>query len=407
MNTKVISVIGLGYIGLPTASILATKGYKVNGFDVDAKIVEKINSGESHIYEPDLDKYLSNAIQSSNLRAHTEIKPADIFIVCVPTPFYEESNPPKPNIEYIISAAKNIAKVLQPKNLIILESTSPVGTTQNFVKILKDNNVDLSSIFISYCPERVLPGNIIKEFVNNDRLIGGINKESSEVTKNFYKTFTKGKIFITDDKTAEMCKLTENSFRDVNIAFANELSIICENNGIDVNELISLSNKHPRVDILQPGPGVGGHCIAVDPWFIVDLDEKNSKLIKASRERNLYKTEWVINKIENEVKSFFNKNGKEPSILILGISFKPNIDDLRQSPAFYVANHLNEKYEISVLEPNINRHDKFKLANQDDVFKNDLIIGLVKHDEFCKSDFQNNLSEANFIDFCGITDHSL
>ncbi len=405
MKDKTITVIGLGYIGLPTASILASKGYSVSGYDTNKDIVKEINNGKSHIYEPDLDKYLADAIKSKKMKAYSKLQPSDIYIICVPTPFYENSYPPKPNIEYVISAANEISKVIKSGDLVILESTSPVGTTQKLSETLKNNGTDISSIYISYCPERVLPGNIINEFIKNDRLVGGINKTSSKVTRDFYRDFVDGEIFITDDKTAEMCKLTENSFRDLNIAFANELSIICDQNGINVDELISFSNKHPRVNILQPGPGVGGHCIAVDPWFIVDLDEENSKLIKLSRERNVYKTQWTIKKISNEIKKFIKNHKRPPLISFLGISFKPNIDDLRESPALEIAYHFHKSNNVVVCEPNIDTHESLNLVSIDKVKESDLVVGLVKHDQFLDINFQENLKKINFIDFCGIQEN--
>ena len=397
MDRTKICVMGLGYIGLPTAALLANKGFEVEGVDINKSIVETINEGNIHIVEPGLDKYVKKAVINKKLHASLQPSIADIFIIAVPTPFHEGF---KPNIDYIIEATKAIAPFVRENNIVILESTSPVGTTEKVGQTLQAEGIDISEIFIAHCPERVLPGNIMNELVENDRIVGGINKQSTIEAIKFYEKFVNGEIFSTDSKTAEMAKLTENSFRDVNIAFANELSILCDNLNIDVNELIRLANRHPRVDILNPGPGVGGHCIAVDPWFIINKDPENARIIKTAREINLYKTEWVIEKIDNEAQKLERKNRKKPKIACFGLAFKPDIDDLRGSPAMHVARTLKSYgYEILAVEPNIDYHDDFEIFHHDKAINNaDLIIILVAHKEFKGLNIETNF------DFCGLLD---
>mgnify|MGYP001374957642 CR=1 FL=1 len=388
MVKKKVCVIGLGYIGLPTAALLANKGFTVHGVDIKQDIIDTINGGNIHIVEPDLDEYVKEAVNNGNLKAHLEPAEADIFIIAVPTPFHSGY---VPNIDYIVDATEKIAPLIKKNNIIILESTSPVGTTEKIHSILKSRGIDTSEVFISHCPERVLPGNIMKELVNNDRIVGGINNKSTDETVNFYSQFVKGDILTTDAKTAEMAKLTENSFRDVNIAFANELSILCDNLGMDVSKLIGLANKHPRVNILNPGPGVGGHCIAVDPWFIIHKDPENTKLIRAARELNNYKTDWVIKKIKKEAQKLKNFNTK---IACLGLSFKPDIDDLRESPALHIVNELKKDgYIIMAVEPNIKNHPDLDIINLKDAIKSaDLVIKLVDHKEFKSLNIKDMLS---------------
>ena len=397
MDRTKICVMGLGYIGLPTAALLANKGFEVEGVDINKSIVETINEGNIHIVEPGLDKYVKKAVINKKLHASLQPSIADIFIIAVPTPFHEGF---KPNIDYIIEATKAIAPFVRENNIVILESTSPVGTTEKVGQTLQAEGIDISEIFIAHCPERVLPGNIMNELVENDRIVGGINKQSTIEAIKFYEKFVNGEIFSTDSKTAEMAKLTENSFIDVNIAFANELSILCDNLNIDVNELIRLANRHPRVDILNPGPGVGGHCIAVDPWFIINKDPENARIIKTAREINLYKTEWVIEKIDNEAQKLERKNRKKPKIACFGLAFKPDIDDLRGSPAMHVARTLKSYgYEILAVEPNIDYHDDFEIFHHDKAINNaDLIIILVAHKEFKGLNIETNF------DFCGLLD---
>jgi UDP-N-acetyl-D-mannosaminuronic acid dehydrogenase len=383
-NKHKICVMGLGYIGLPTASMLATKGHEVLGVDINPKTVDTINQGNIHIVEPDLDILVRSAVGSGNLRASLTPEEADTFIIAVPTPFKKtETNPKAPDISYVEAATRTIAPFIHPGNLIILESTSPVGTTERIAEILRELRPDLSSeqIHIAHCPERVLPGHIIRELVDNDRIIGGIDSASAEKAQELYKTFCSGNIYLTDAKTAEMAKLTENSFRDVNIAFANELSMICERLGINVWELIELSNKHPRVKILQPGPGVGGHCIAVDPWFIVAAAPEEAKLIRTAREVNDHKPHWVLEKVRVKAERF-----KNPVIGCLGLAFKANIDDLRESPALEITRKLiaSDIGRVMACEPNVNgEFSEFILHPLEEVLREaDILLVLVDHQEF-------------------------
>ena len=301
MNSNKVCVIGLGYIGLPTAALLADNGFSVCGVDINETVVKIINNGQIHIIEPDLDKLVESTVNSKNLFAKAKPIESDVFLIAVPTPF---KNNHEPNIDFVINATISLIEVIKPGNLIILESTSPIGTTELILETLMKNNVDTSEIFIAHCPERVLPGNILFELIHNDRIVGGINANSSNKAKQFYQTFVKGEVLITDSRTAELCKLVENSFRDVNIAFANELSIICNSANINVWELIKLANRHPRVNILKPGVGVGGHCIAVDPWFIVSQFPNDSKLIKQARSSNNNKTDWVVKNVRDSITNF-------------------------------------------------------------------------------------------------------
>lgn len=396
---KSISVIGLGYIGLPTAALLASKGYTVKGTDVNEKVVKTINNGEIHIVEPDLDKYVQSAVTNGKLKAFSDVQPSDIYIICVPTPLNLDSKPHKPNIDYVVNAVKSILPLIKAGNQVILESTSPVGTTDLITEMLQKEGVDTTDIFIAYCPERVLPGKVMTELVNNARVIGGINSQSTEIISAFYRTFVNGIILETDAKTAEMCKLVENSFRDVNIAFANELSILCDKNGVDVWELINLANQHPRVNILQPGTGVGGHCIAVDPMFIVSQDPENSRIIKTSREVNDSKPDWVVDKIKAEAAS---RNTRK--VACLGLAFKPNIDDFRESPAVRVVESLLEQdFEVFCVEPNLNSHEKYNLIDIDKAITEfDVIALLVKHKEFTSQTRLFELNRKAALDFCGV-----
>jgi UDP-N-acetyl-D-mannosaminuronic acid dehydrogenase len=358
-----ISVIGLGYIGLPTAAMFASKGVEVVGVDVDARIVDMINQGRIHIVEPDLDVFVEAAVKKGFLRATSKPEPADAFLIAVPTPFKGENR--EPDLSYIKAATQSIAEVLKTGDLVILESTSPVGATAAMANWLSELRPDLtfpqaegvaSDIRIAHCPERVLPGKVIKELVSNDRIIGGMTKRCSEEATRLYKTFVTGNcITASNPSVAEMAKLTENSFRDVNIAFANELSIICDDLNIDVWELIGLANRHPRVNILQPGPGVGGHCIAVDPWFIVHSAPDRAKLIKSARNVNDYKIEWVIEKIKRISMEISKIPSVKTRIACFGLTFKPDIDDLRESPALRIVEFLSKQtnLEVYVVEPNI------------------------------------------------------
>lgn len=395
MNKRVC-VVGLGYIGLPTAALLASKGCKVHGVDVIKNVVDTINQGKIHIVEPELDKFVKEAVESGNLKADTKPNFADVFIIAVPTPFHKGFIP---NIDYVISAAESIAPYIKDGNIVVLESTSPVGTTEKIGEILKNKGVDISKIYIAHCPERVLPGKIMKEIVQNDRIVGGITQISTKKVAEFYKEFVDGEVLQTDSKTAEMSKLTENSFRDVNIAFANELSILCDKFGINIWELIALANRHPRVNILNPGCGVGGHCIAVDPWFIVHSGGNEAKLIKSAREVNNYKTQWVIEKIKNVALKFELANHKKAKIACLGLAFKPDIDDLRESPALAITKQLIANgFDVVAVEPNINSHDDLEIYD----FKTaieiaDIVVFLVAHKEFKELKIQ-----AEILDFCGV-----
>jgi len=394
----------LGYIGLPTAAILADKGFMVFGVDVNAEVVETVNNGNIHIIEPGLEKLVRSSIESESLIASTKPKKSDIYLICVPTPFKSDSEIPTPNIDYVMEAARSISSLLEPGNIVIIESTSPVGTTEKIAKLFEELGINIDEISIAYCPERVLPGKIIDELVHNDRIVGGINDQSSEHVANFYKKFIEGEVVKTSSKTAEMCKLSENSFRDLNIAFANELSILCDQHEIDVWELISLANHHPRVDILQPSAGVGGHCIAVDPWFIVSNDPENANIIKTAREVNNFKPKWIVNKTIIEVEDIRINKKIEPKIACLGLSFKPDIDDLRESPAIDIVNSLyDEGLDVVCVEPNIDFHSKFELTSLEDAMQCDLILILVKHKEFQNIELSNMIEESSkILNFCGV-----
>ena len=399
---KKVSIIGLGYIGLPTAALLASEGYEVLGMDVRQDVVDTINQGEIHIVEPDLAAYVRSAVSSGMLKAYTSVMPADVYMICVPTPFHLGEGIPKPNIDSVRDAAKSIAPHLKAGDMLILESTSPVGTTDLVKTVMLEQGARVDQVHIAYCPERVLPGKIMIELVQNDRVIGGINSASTMAVADFYRSFVKGEILLTEAKIAEMCKLSENSFRDVNIAFANELSMICADNGVDVWELIKLANHHPRVNILQPGTGVGGHCIAVDPWFIVSADPSNSKIIKQARQVNDSKPNWVVERIIQRLR----ETGKDnPTVACLGLAFKPDIDDLRESPAVRVTKALMElNINVICVEPNIQTHTEFSLVSLDTALKQaDVIAVLVGHEEFRLQINLQLLSSANTIDFCGLT----
>ncbi len=412
-----IGVIGLGYIGLPTATLFARNGLNVAGVDVNRGIVEKVNRGEVHIVEPDLGSQLSEAVAGGRLTASTKVAASDAFIIAVPTPFKGDHIP---DISYVEAAVRSIAPVLTKGALVILESTSPVGTTENIAQLidqlrpdLKFSGTDSGHVHFAYCPERVLPGKTMKELVENDRIIGGMQECCSEAARSLYKTFVKGECLITDSKTAEMCKLAENAFRDVNIAFANELSIICDKLGIDVWELIRLANHHPRVNILNPGPGVGGHCIAVDPWFIVDSAPQEAQMIGLARKINDSKPGWVIGKVMTAIDGVRNSagNGRLPSVACLGLSFKANIDDLRESPALEIVQLLASmnSCNITCVEPHVSdlplslrNYGNVKLTSLDDALgAADVVIGFVDHDVFKRIDVES-LAGKVVIDTRGI-----
>lgn len=403
MKSKTINVIGLGYIGLPTAALLASEGYSVYGTDISKHAVDTINRGEIHIVEPDLDALVRSAVIGGRLKASTLPQAGDVYMICVPTPFHESGAIPQPNIDYVLAATRSIATFVKSGDLVILESTSPVGTTEQLEAVLREAGAKVENVHIAYCPERVLPGKIMTELVANDRVVGGLTPAATKAVAEFYRTFVRGEILETDSKTAEMCKLTENSFRDVNIAFANELSLICDKEGINVWNLIQLANRHPRVNILQPGAGVGGHCIAVDPWFIVARDVENAKLIRTARQVNNRKTDWVIEKIKIAAADSAAKTGRKPTIACLGLAFKPDIDDLRESPALHVALALKSQgYNVISVEPNIDSHDSFTIVELEQALKSaDVIAVLVKHREFVEPKIQNQLSSKGALDFCG------
>ena len=404
MIAKTVCVVGLGYIGLPTAALLASNGYDVAGVDLNHHAVETINKGKIHIVEPDLDAFVRSAVSAGKLKAFTEPQAADIFVICVPTPFHEGAGTPQPNIDHVLAATAAIAGFVKPGNLVILESTSPVGTTEKISEVLGVAGVDITKISIAYCPERVLPGKIMAELVENDRVVGGLTPEAAKLVADFYRTFVHGEVLETESRTAEMCKLTENSFRDVNIAFANELSLICAKDGINVWNLIQLANRHPRVNILQPGAGVGGHCIAVDPWFIVARDPENARLIRSAREVNNFKTSWVIDQIKASVADAYVRLGRKPQVACLGLAFKPDIDDLRESAAVRIAEALvSDGYNVIAIEPNINNHESFRLTTLDDALQEaDVIVVLVKHRQFATDSVRKKLQAVEALDFCGV-----
>jgi len=403
MKTKEVSVIGLGYIGLPTAALLASSGYSVVGMDVSEHVVKTINLGKIHIVEPDLDAFVRSAVAAGRLQAFIEPQPGDVYMICVPTPFHEGGAIPQPNIDYVLTATLSIAPFVKAGDLVILESTSPVGTTEEIQNVLRAAGVQVDDVHIAYCPERVLPGKIMTELVENDRIVGGITPLATRAVADFYRTFVRGAVLETDAKTAEMCKLTENSFRDVNIAFANELSFICDKEGINVWDLIQLANRHPRVNILQPGVGVGGHCIAVDPWFVVSRDPENSRLIKTAREVNDLKTDWVVEKIKLTVTEIEKDRNSPIKVACLGLAFKPDIDDLRESPALEVFFRLtNENFNVLAVEPNITDHPKILLSDLNiALMEADLIVILVKHKEFLEPLIQSVICKRQVLDFCG------
>ena len=395
-NFKLV-MMGLGYIGLPTAAVVANRGINVLGVDVNESVVNTINEGKIHIVEPELDKLVKDVVEKGLLQASLTPEEAEVYLIAVPTPF---KNNNKPDLQYVESATRMILPKLKEGDLYIIESTCPVGTTQKMANIIFDERPELKDkINIAYCPERVLPGKVIFELENNDRVIGGINESSTFLAMSFYKKFVKGKLHSTNAKTAEMCKLVENSSRDVSIAFANELSIICDKADVNVWELINLANKHPRVNILQPGTGVGGHCIAVDPWFIVSDFEREAKIIRNAREINNYKTNWVIEKIKSTALQFELNTSKKPVVALMGMAFKANIDDLRESPALQVAETLLSKdfCDLVFVEPNILKHDEYNLTKLSELDKVDIVAYLVAHKEFI--DFKTSALE---LDFCGV-----
>ena len=391
---------GLGYIGLPTAAFAASKGLTVLGIDINPIVVETINRGEIHIVEPHLGGLVKEVIRSGHLRAALQPQVADAYFIVVPTPFKQNH---RADISYVEAATRTVIPYLKAGDLFVIESTSPVMTTEKMAALIFKERPELrEKIYIAYCPERVLPGNVIYELEHNDRVIGGINPESTRKACEFYSQFVKGALHPTNARTAEMCKLTENSSRDVQIAFANELSMICDKAGINVWELITLANKHPRVNILQPGCGVGGHCIAVDPWFIVSDYPEQAQVIKRSRETNDYKADWCANRVLETCRELERKNGKEPVVACMGLAFKPDIDDLRESPAKYITSRIisESNAEVLVVEPNIETHKSFNLVNYKEAYdKADIVVWLVQHKPFLSMIKQESKIE---LDFCGV-----
>lgn len=392
---------GLGYIGLPTAIIAAKHGVEVAGVDVNSDVVEVTNSGKLHIIEEGLEDLLQEAIASGNFKAYTQPQVADAYFIVVPTPFKGEH---EPDISFVEAATRMVLPLLKEGDLYVIESTSPIGTTEKMAELIYGERPELQGkIYIAYCPERVLPGNIIHELVHNDRVIGGIDEASTVKAKEFYQHFVKGQLHSTNCRTAEMCKLTENASRDVQIAFANELSLICDKAGINVWELIELANKHPRVNILQPGCGVGGHCIAVDPYFISSAYPGEARIIYQAREINNYKAQWCAEKVRRMMLEFELKNHRSPRVAMMGLAFKPNIDDLRESPAKFITSRVLQSCNngnVMVVEPNITEHNVFKLTNYKVAYeKADIVVYLVNHREFAELNYR---TDVQVLDFCGV-----
>lgn len=392
---------GLGYIGLPTAIIAAKHGVQITGVDINPKVVEQTNQGHLHIIEPGMEEMLQEVVKSGALKASTTPEISDAYFMVVPTPFKGDH---EPDISYVEAATRAVLPFLKEGDLYVIESTSPVGTTEKMRELIFNERPELNDkIFIAYCPERVLPGNIMYELVHNDRVIGGINEASTQKAIEFYSQFVQGTLHATNSRTAEMCKLTENSSRDVQIAFANELSLICDKAGINVWELINLANKHPRVNILQPGCGVGGHCIAVDPYFITSEFPMESKIIGTARQINNYKAFWCAEKIQNEMLKFELKYRRKPVVAMMGLAFKPNIDDLRESPSKYIATKVLQSCnnaDIMIVEPNITEHNIFKLTNYKEAYDHaDIVVFLTAHKEFKELIWTD---DKIILDFCGV-----
>lgn len=396
-----VCFIGLGYIGLPTAIIAAKHGVTVTGVDINPKVVEMTNQGHLHIVEPGMEEMLQDVVKSGRLKASLTPEESDAYLIVVPTPFKGNH---EPDISYVEAATRSVLPYLKKGDLYVIESTSPVGTTEKMRDLIFSERPELKDkIYIAYCPERVLPGNVIYELVHNDRVIGGINEASTEKAIEFYSQFVQGTLHKTNSKTAEMCKLTENSSRDVQIAFANELSLICDKAGINVWELISLANKHPRVNILQPGCGVGGHCIAVDPYFITADFPVESQLIGKAREINNYKAFWCAEKVQNAMLKFELEHHRKPCVAMMGLAFKPNIDDLRESPAKYITTKVMQacnNADILVVEPNITSHNVFKLTDYREAYdRANIVVFLTAHDPFKTLPYR---TDKVILDFCGI-----
>ena len=392
---------GLGYIGLPTAIIAAKHGVDIVGVDINPSVVEQTNAGHLHIIEPGMEEMLQDVVKSGKLHASTTPEVSDAYFMVVPTPFKGNH---EPDVSYVEAATRAVLPLLKDGDLYVIESTSPVGTTEKMAEIIFSERPELKGkIHIAYCPERVLPGNVIYELVHNDRIIGGLDEASTKKAQEFYSQFVQGTLHPTNARTAEMCKLTENSSRDVQIAFANELSLICDKAGINVWDLINLANKHPRVNILQPGCGVGGHCIAVDPYFITADFPAESKLIAAAREINNYKAFWCAEKVKNAMLEFELKNHRKPVVAMMGLAFKPDIDDLRESPAKQIVSRVMQSCNnanIMVVEPNVATHNVFKLTDYKEAYdKADIVVFLTAHKPFKSLPWSDN---KVILDFCGI-----
>lgn len=396
-----VCFMGLGYIGLPTAIIAAKQGVRVIGVDINPHVVDMTNHGVLHIIEPGMQELLEEVVNVGNLRASVTPEVSDAYFMVVPTPFKGNH---EPDISYVEAATRTVIPLLKEGDLYVIESTSPVGTTERMTNLIFSFRPELKDkIFVAYCPERVLPGNVIHELVHNDRVIGGLNEASTEKAMEFYSQFVQGKLHRTNCKTAEMCKLTENSSRDVQIAFANELSLICDKAGINVWELISLANKHPRVNILHPGCGVGGHCIAVDPYFITADFPIESQIIAKAREINNYKAFWCAEKVENAMLKFELEHHRKPTIAMMGLAFKPDIDDLREAPAKYITSKVMQSCnnaDLLVVEPNVKEHNVFKLTDYNIAYeKSDIVVFLVAHSVFKTLRYDE---KKVILDFCGI-----
>ena len=392
---------GLGYIGLPTAIIAAKHGVQIIGVDINPRVVELTNAGHLHIVEPGMEEMLQEVVANGMLRASTTPEVADAYFMVVPTPFKGDH---EPDVSYVESATRMVLPLLKEGDLYVIESTSPVGTTEQMADIIYSERPELKGkIHIAYCPERVLPGNVIYELVHNDRVIGGLDEASTDAAIGFYSQFVQGTLHRTNCRTAEMCKLTENSSRDVQIAFANELSIVCEKAGINVWRLIELANKHPRVNILQPGCGVGGHCIAVDPYFITAAFPKEAQIIGKAREINNYKSEWCVERVKNAMLRFELDHKRKPRVAMMGLAFKPNIDDLRESPAKHIVTSVMQSCnnaDIMVVEPNISEHKVFKLTDYRTAYDTaDIVVFLTAHNEFKTLEWRD---DKVILDFCGI-----
>ena len=396
-----VCFIGLGYIGLPTAIIAAKHGLQVAGTDINPDIVAATNEGRLHIVEPEMDCMLKEVVTNGLLKAYATPQLSDAYFIVVPTPFKGNH---EPDISYVESATLSVLPLLKDGDLFVIESTSPVGTTEKMRDLIWSKRPELKDrIYMAYCPERVLPGNVAHELIHNDRVIGGISPESTEKAKEFYSQFVQGELHSTDSRTAEMCKLTENASRDVQIAFANELSLVCAKAGINVWELVSLANRHPRVNILQPGCGVGGHCIAVDPYFITSAFPEESKLMAQARETNNFKAEWCAGQVLARMMKYEKENGRKPVVALMGLAFKPNIDDLRESPAMEIAGMVADSVSdnsLLIVEPNISEHGRFKLTDYKTAYENaDIVAFLVNHREFATLDYRQNVV---VMDFCGV-----